>query len=327
MPSLLITGATGFIGRYLVDQAIVEGWNVLALVRPASSIPVHWQAYEALKVVRGDLRSLGPWVENLRDVDSVVHLAAATSGDLAERVATSILATENLLQSLDLSRVKSFVHVSSFAVYDYSDHASGSRISCQSALEKTPWRDEYTATKVFQEQLARSFSTQHSLPMAIARPGFVYGPEHDWNGGAALQIGKSIRLVFAPRAAFPVSFVKNTARSLLKLISLAAVPATTFNVFDSPVVSYWGFASAAAKVSPTRTLIVPVPWFLIVSLGFAAKAVSYVFFSGKAKLPEVLDERRRNARWRNFRYVENSSFTDAEYCDFDEGIRQTFAKH
>ncbi|MDH4277605.1 MAG: NAD-dependent epimerase/dehydratase family protein, partial [Acidimicrobiia bacterium] len=80
---LYITGATGFVGRSVVTEALGRGHEVVAVVRPASrrSLVDDAPAGAPLTEARVDLRSPDALVESLRGVESVVHLAAAKSGD------------------------------------------------------------------------------------------------------------------------------------------------------------------------------------------------------------------------------------------------------
>src|SRR5687768_13362229 len=115
---LLITGASGFLGRYTVAEALRRGHSVRAMVRSGND-PARfgWEGSPDLELVRADLRSRKGLVEALAGVDAVVHLAAAKSGDVYEQYAGTVVATENLLWAMTEARVKRLVHISSFSVY------------------------------------------------------------------------------------------------------------------------------------------------------------------------------------------------------------------
>jgi GDP-4-dehydro-6-deoxy-D-mannose reductase len=84
---LLVTGADGFVGRWLVRQARADGHRVTAAIMPAATPPGEWQATDALlpvEIVRADFRVLDD-VERLagQQADAVIHLAAIASGAAA----------------------------------------------------------------------------------------------------------------------------------------------------------------------------------------------------------------------------------------------------
>ena len=97
---LLVTGAGGFLGQYVVAAAVRRGHRVRAMVRPAGSVPASWHGHPMVEVVSGDLRSAKGILEILDGVDGVVHLAAAKAGDLYEQFGGTVIATENLLAAM-----------------------------------------------------------------------------------------------------------------------------------------------------------------------------------------------------------------------------------
>ena len=116
---VLVTGASGFLGRAVVPAVAAAGHEVIALVRPTAAIDsLAWP--NSIAILRGDLRQLGDWSTQLGDVEAVVHLAAASSGDLPTQFSGTVAATEKFLDHLPMRSLRRFVHVSSFSVYDYS---------------------------------------------------------------------------------------------------------------------------------------------------------------------------------------------------------------
>src|SRR5438105_4035291 len=133
---LLVTGANGFLGRHVVAEALRRGHEVRAIVRPASELPrVGWPSSSRLQVIRADLRSARGLAEALADVDTVLHLAAAKSGDIYAQYAGTVGATENLLAAMDDAGVRRIVAVSSLAVYDYRNMPEHSTLDESSPVE------------------------------------------------------------------------------------------------------------------------------------------------------------------------------------------------
>jgi len=182
---LLITGASGFLGRYVVAEALSRGHAVRAVVRPAADAH-HFDA--DVELARVDLRSPRGLVEACRGVDAVIHCAAAKSGDFYAQFAGTVLATENLLKAMKEAGVIHIVAISSLSVYDYKRMWSFNRLDESSPLESHPeQRDEYAQTKLLQENLVRQFAKDNGWCHTILRPGVIFGKENLWTARLGIQ--------------------------------------------------------------------------------------------------------------------------------------------
>ena len=104
MKTVFITGASGFLGRYVVQAALDQGYRVKAVVRPASNASqLSWSTHPQVELVRLDLRQAKGIAEALAGVDWVIHLAAVKGGDFYDRFAGTVIATENLLRAKSAS--------------------------------------------------------------------------------------------------------------------------------------------------------------------------------------------------------------------------------
>lgn len=168
--AILVTGATGLIGRALVD-ALEE--PVYAASR-AGTVP---------KAISGDVTGVTldlmdessiealPW----SNLDDVVHLAAYTDPrgsidhpDTCFR--TNASGTSTLLANTRTADVDSFVYISSYWVYDSS--VTGKLDESTPIDVKTP----YGASKAAAEFQCKSFREQYDLDVTTLRPFNVYGP-------------------------------------------------------------------------------------------------------------------------------------------------------
>lgn len=167
---VLITGASGFIGRRLAAELVRRGHEVAALVRktsrtaPLETIPV--------ALVVGDLSnpaSLGPAVAG-RDV--VFHLAGVVQAvDEADFQAANVAGTRNLVEAClgIAATIRRFVFVSSIA-------AAGPNATDRPAAEDEPPRpvSAYGRSKLAAERLVLEAGDR--LPATIVRPPNVLGP-------------------------------------------------------------------------------------------------------------------------------------------------------
>lgn len=321
---ILVTGASGFLGRAVVRAAANSGHRVIAMVRPTADVArLEWP--ENIEVIRCDLRQRGSWPDKV-DADVIVHLAAAPSGDLPTQFAGTVQATENLLDTLDLGALRRFVHISSFSVYDYSVRPRRGIIDENAALESRPQaRDAYTTTKLIQERLVSSRCDAVGLECAIIRPGAIFGPGKDWDCGTAVSLG-SWDLLFAPLGALRLTYVDNCADAIVKAIDADIGDKRVFNIVDDECPSAWSYHSACRRAGIKAGRVVPVPWLLVAMMGRMVRLLNRVAFKNRAKLPELLEYRRQQARWRPLRYsnaLAKSVLDWAPSVSLKDGIART----
>lgn len=183
---VLVTGATGLLGGWLVRRLLELDADVICLVRdwvPQSEL-VHAGTIKRVKVVRGNVsdqalleRALGEY-----EIDTVIHLAAQTIVQTANRHPIStfeanIAGTWAVLEACRRSSmVKQIVVASSDKAY--GDH------EMLPYNEKTPLRGRhpYDVSKSCADLIAQSYATTYGLPVGITRCGNFYGGgDLNWN--------------------------------------------------------------------------------------------------------------------------------------------------
>ena len=171
----LVTGATGFIGPYLVRRILAEGHFCRCLVRDPKKIEVG--ASDRLEIVKGDVRR-PETLEGVADrIDRVLHLA--TLGHMNNfRVApemfeaVNVNGTRHIMQAALDAGVERVVHCSSVAAMGIcQDHPATEESRC------TP-HHPYGRSKLKAEEVVRAFAAR-GLPASILRFSMVYGPG-DW---------------------------------------------------------------------------------------------------------------------------------------------------
>lgn len=297
---VLVTGASGFLGRAVVRAASHAGHEVIAMVRPtARTDGLGWSGN--VTIVRGDLRQRGAWIDAM-SVDAVIHLAAAASGDLPTQFAGTVVATENLLRQLDWPAIRRFVHISSFSVYDFSSIRSGAVLDEAVPLEPTPMRrDAYTTTKLIQERLVVEACEGHSTPLTIIRPGAIFGPGKTWNFGRVGSL-KGLDFVFAPNARARLTHVENCAEAIVRALDAPSAAGGIYNIVDDDLPTFGQFYKMCRANGAPVGRMVPVPWWLLASAGWMIDRMNQRLFKGRAKLPEMLSYPRQHVQWKPIRY-------------------------
>jgi nucleoside-diphosphate-sugar epimerase len=156
---VLVTGASGFVGRHIVDLLSSAGVHVKALVR---RIPQ--PGFDAsVEMVIGDLGRPESYAPALGGVTAVVHAA------LTDNLSDEPRATSTLFSQSAQAGIRKFVHLSSIAIYGNPP----SEIVTEETTP-VPSTDAYSRTKLAIEDALQSTST--GLEIAILRLGCVYGP-------------------------------------------------------------------------------------------------------------------------------------------------------
>ena len=176
---ILITGASGFIGSFIVEEALKRGFETWAAVRKSSS-----RAFlqdERIHFIELNLSSKTQLVEQLRDqqFDYVVHAAGVTKClNKADFHRINTEGTKHLVEALLEVKMplKRFVFVSSLSVFG----AIKEKLPYDEIREDdTPQPNtEYGRSKLATEQYLDSLGTR--LPYIILRPTGVYGPRENF---------------------------------------------------------------------------------------------------------------------------------------------------
>lgn len=168
---ILVTGATGFIGRRLVHRLLKEGYRPRLFVRPRSPLD---EAWEGLPVERGDVTELDTVHRAMQGARTVFHLAAKVGdwGREAEHQRITVRGTEHVLG--EAARAEARVLLASSIVV-YGEQLG--RTVCDEHLplgRKT--YGPYGRAKQAQERVARDLEAKRGLHVTIIRPANVFGP-------------------------------------------------------------------------------------------------------------------------------------------------------
>lgn len=204
---VLVTGASGLLGRTVATSLVARGEHVTVLQRGDSGLPV--------RQVRGDLGDLSVLDDALAGVDRVIHCAAKVSinGPESEFRRINVDGTRALLDAARARGVHSFVHVStpSVAHVGRAIHGDGAR-----SADPDNARGNYARSKAEAELLALSSSAPDFAVCAI-RPHLIWGPGDEQLIGRIIARAAAGRLFLIDHghALIDTTYIDNAADALV----------------------------------------------------------------------------------------------------------------
>lgn len=242
--TVLVTGATGFVGSHVAEALVRRGDTVRALAR--SGADTAFLEKLGVSVVHGDMTDADALKAAVDGVDVVVHCAAKVGdwGHVDEYRKVNVEGLRALLDATLGKPLHRFVHVSTLGVYEARHHYATDE------TEPLPEKhiDGYTQSKVEAERLVLQYHRKQHLPVTILRPGFVYGPrDRTMLPRLAHRLKeRSVIYIARGRYALNTTFVGNLADAVLLAIDNPAAVGEVFNITDGEFVSKRKFFETVA---------------------------------------------------------------------------------
>lgn len=171
---ILLTGATGFLGRALLKELLYREHEVTAAVRHASPVVKGLRSYPIV-----DIGGTTDWLPALQGIEVVVHAAARVHvvrerhpDPLAEYRHVNVDGTLRLARQAAMSGVRRFVFISSI------------KVNGEGTLPGHPYKaddeprptDPYGISKFEAEQALQALAAETGMEVVIVRPVLIYGP-------------------------------------------------------------------------------------------------------------------------------------------------------
>jgi UDP-glucose 4-epimerase len=253
-PVVLVTGASGFVGRHLVPILEGNGWIVRRALRTPPLGPND--------VLVGSIGPATDWQESVIDVDAIVHLAARVHHPHEEHSA-ELYRSLNTEGTLQLARcaatagVRRFIYVSTILV---NGCCTDGRAPFREDDVPAP-RGVYGMSKAAAESGLKKMARTMDMQTTVIRPPLIYGAGALGNFKLLVRaVERGIPLPFASirnRRAF-VS-VQNLASFIANRLSGADKQFEVFLVADNEQVSTPEFVRRIAKAAGTKARLVPMP--------------------------------------------------------------------
>jgi len=201
---VLVTGATGFVGKWTLTELLKAGYRVrgtlrtqakAAQVRAAAVAQAGEEALARLELVETDLLGDTGWAEAMDGVDAVMHVAAAIRGDEPRDaslvVRPAVEGTARVLRFAHAAGIRRCILTSSIATVGYGHgQTTGRRVYTEehfTDLDNMRWTWAYCIGKTTAERAAWEFARANGIGLTTIHPGAIIGPALD--DDASISIG------------------------------------------------------------------------------------------------------------------------------------------
>jgi len=289
---VLLTGSTGFIGKFLVLELLKQNFSMSIAVRQKTNLFPD----EVKQFVVGDFENNPNFSSSLSEVDCVIHIAGkahvidkvkASALDDFRKINTEL--TLDLAKQAVTARVKRFVFLSSIGVNGNQNNQPFVEIDTPNPQES------YAVSKHEAEQGLLKLAKNSSLEVVIIRPPLVYGNNAPGNFNRLIKWAGAKIILPLPFGAV------NNARSLIAIDNLVSFIITCtlhpkaaneiFLISDDNNLSTTELLKKIATAFNKKALLLPIPvsWMIFMAklLGREADAVrlfsSLIIDSSKAR--------------------------------------------
>lgn len=176
--TILVTGATGLIGKLCVKSLLNSGYNtqVIALVRDEEKAKNIFGESKRLTYLVQDINQR---INTTRRVDYIIHAASTTSSkDFVEKpvetIYTAINGSRNILEFAKNKRLEGMVYLSSLEIYGVNEK-DNIKEEDYGYIDILNPRSSYSESKKMVETMCISYGTEYGVPVKIARLAQTFG--------------------------------------------------------------------------------------------------------------------------------------------------------
>ncbi len=263
--SILVTGATGFLGKYVVRYVLNEGYQVVATYRNKNKIPMKLKNNDQVKWIKVDLRDQAALENALKNVNEIFHVAAILEekGNLEDMWLVNVEGTRKLVNAAKKTGVEKIVHVSTTGIF-------GNSLPPVPINEEYPVNLEvpYHVTKYESEKIILSANSK-DLKTSVVRPTLMIG---SGDHGATWKILENVEqqkfpLVNGGKNLLSFVHVEDVARAMILALKTDKANGEAFNLmsFCVPFRDFLFKIARELNVPPPST---NYPFWMIYSMAF-----------------------------------------------------------
>jgi nucleoside-diphosphate-sugar epimerase len=275
-PKVLVTGATGFLGRHLLRTLVEQGVGRVALVREASAWEAQPWRHEAgdVGVVEGSPLDSERWKNDpaLAGVTTIFHTAGIVSHSRKSPEAMMELNVEGTLAMVRVAKTLGarLVFVSSSGTVGCFPFKDMSADEDSPYAEPTVSRWPYYVSKIRAERDARKLAAHFGVELVIIRPPVLLGPDdHRHRSTAYVKKVLENKVPAVPRGGMNFTDIRDVARALARLVDFPS-PRPVYHL-PGQAMSLREFFDMVIEVSGAKPIRRPMPPWATMGLARVAR--------------------------------------------------------
>ena len=308
--TVLVTGAFGTVGGFVVPELVAKGYHVVAVDRPGATFEWDLPADAHVTIRNGDLTDPAFCRDAVAGVNAVIHLAGSIDLRLSweQLSAINVDAVRYLYEAARDAECRRFVFFSSGSIY---------RHGRSPATESTPFSpsSHYERSKVAAEQYLWGLP-RTGPEVVVVRPSMIYGPRARFLGAKVAAMPPMLALLFPRlprlRGGATVNWIhaEDAARAAVFLLEPAQAAWEAYNVADDTPTSVGELLDVAAEAyGLPQGPVIPYPTALV-------NAVAP--WLARSEMALGLITRATEALWRHI--VKREGLTPAISAGFDKEL-------
>jgi 2-alkyl-3-oxoalkanoate reductase len=274
--AILVSGATGNLGKTIVRRLVDDGNIVRVICRESSDISSLQD--KNIEIFLSDIRDIDKNDKIFNGISTVIHCASAMRGNWFDHYEITIDGTKKILDQCITNKIKKFIHISSLGILNYAKVSNGSLIDENSELEEFPdKRGYYTKAKLLQENIVKEYINTSKLDITIIRPGIIINPDIPT---MISDIGFKFKKIFIHlgfrKRNLRIVNVNKVTDDVIKCLNSNRVSGEIYNSLNSSIIDSIQYINTYNKdIKPS--LIIRIPNFIVLILfGIIDLLISYL---------------------------------------------------
>ncbi|HEX9062293.1 MAG TPA: SDR family NAD(P)-dependent oxidoreductase [Clostridia bacterium] len=282
MKNILVTGATGFLGKKVSEELVKSGYNVIGMGRNRKA--GEYLVKKGIHFLEADLRDEESIISSCKNIDCIVHSGALSSpwGKYKDFYDINVKGTEAILKGAKKHQVKKIIYVSSPSIYfDFTD-----KFNIKES-DKLPLKfaSYYSETKYLAEEVLDKASG--SIDYITIRPRAIYGIGDTTLFPRIISANKKtgVPLINEGKQILDITSVENVAHAIMLCMNVdSRATGQKFNITDGEPMEFRSILKMLFEGLETELRVLNISYKTAYNLSYLMELLSKYLLFGKEPL-------------------------------------------